>query len=71
MGNNVFVAVLGIDTCKLELHGGRTLYLYNVLYAPKVRRNLFYVLVLLELSFRIIFVNGCVKVFLDNVYYGS
>ena len=71
MGNNVFVAVLGIDTYKLELHGGRILYLYNVLYASKVRRNLFYVFVLLELGFRIIFANGCVKVFLDNVYYGS
>ena len=28
-------------------------------------------LILLELCFRIIFENGCVKVFLDNVYYAS
>ena len=28
-------------------------------------------LVLLELGFRIVFDNSCVKIFLDNVYYGS
>ena len=71
MGNNASTNVLGIGTCKLELRGGRTLYLHDVLYAPKVRRNLVSVLVLLELGFQLIFNKGCVKVFLDNVYYGS
>ena len=42
---------------------------YDVLYASEVRRNLVYVLGLLELGFHIIFTSGCVKVFLDNVYY--
>jgi len=37
MGNNAFAAVLGIDTCKLDLRGGRTLYLHDVLYAPEVQ----------------------------------
>ena len=55
MGNNVFVAVLGIDTCKLALQEGCTLYLYDVLYASEVRRNLVSVLVLLELGFSIMF----------------
>jgi len=35
MGNNASAAVLGIGTCKLDLRGGRTLYLHDVLYAPK------------------------------------
>ena len=71
MGNNASTDVLRIGTCKLELRGGRTLYLHDVLYAPKVRRNLVSVLVLLELGFQLMFNKGCVKVFLDNVYYGS
>ena len=71
MRNNASAAVLGIGTCKLDLWEGRTLYLHDVLYAPEVRRNLVSVLVLLELGFNIIFENGCVKILLDNVYYGS
>ena len=68
MGNNASAAVLGIGTCKLELRGGHTLYLHDVLYASEVRRNLVSVLVLLELGFSIMFKNGCVKILLDNVY---
>ena len=34
-------------------------------------RNLVSMLVLLELGFSIMFENGCVKILLDNVYYGS
>ena len=71
MGNNAFAAVLGISTCKLELRGGHTLYLHDVLYVPEVRQNLVSVLVLLELGFSIMFENDCVKILLDNVYYGS
>ena len=70
MGNNASAAMLRIGTCKLELRGGRTLYLHDVLYTPEVRRNLISMLVLLELGFSIIFENGCVKILLDNVYYG-
>ena len=51
MENNASVAVLGIGTCKLELRGGRTLYLHDILYAPEVRQNLVSVLVLLDLGF--------------------
>ena len=71
MGNNAFTVVREISTCKLELRKGRTLYLHDVLYASKVQRNLVFVLVLLELGFSIIFENGCVKILLDNVYYGD
>jgi hypothetical protein len=34
MGNNAPASVLGISTYKMDLRGGRTLYLYDVLYAP-------------------------------------
>jgi hypothetical protein len=37
MGNNASAAVLGIGTCKLDLRGGHTLYLHDVLYASEVR----------------------------------
>ena len=37
----------------------------------EVRRNLVSVLILLELGLSIMFENGCVKILLDNVYYGS
>jgi len=36
MRNNASVAVLGIGTCKLDLQGGHTLYLHNILYALEV-----------------------------------
>jgi len=53
MGNNASIAVLRIGTCKLDLRGGHTLYLYDVLYAPEVQRNLVSVLALLQLGFNI------------------
>jgi len=36
MGNNAFVTVLGIGTCKLDLQDGHTLYLHGV-YTPEVQ----------------------------------
>jgi hypothetical protein len=71
MGNNASIAVLRIGTCKLDLRGGHTLYLYDVLYAPEVQRNLVSVLALLQLGFNIEFVGCCVKIHLDNIFYGS
>ena len=37
VGTNDKAEVKGIGTCKLDLQGGQVLYLYNVLYAPKIR----------------------------------
>jgi hypothetical protein len=71
MRNNASAVVLGIGTCKLDLQGGRTLYLHDVLYALEVRRNLVSVLAFLQLSFNIVFVGCCVKIHLDNIFYGS
>nr|CAD1823418.1 unnamed protein product [Ananas comosus var. bracteatus] len=50
VGNNAEVDVKGIRTCKLVLHGGRTLLLHDILYAPEIRRNLVSVSVLLDLG---------------------
>ena len=36
VGNEASVEVLGIGTYKLELRGGRTLLLHDVLYAPEI-----------------------------------
>ena len=46
MGNNAFITVLGIGTCKLDLQGGHTIYLHDV-YTPEVWWNIVYVLALL------------------------
>jgi len=69
MGNNAFAAVLGIGTCKLDLQGGHTLYLHDVLYVVEVWWNLISVLALLQLDFNIVYVGCCVKMYLDNVFY--
>ncbi|PKI68245.1 hypothetical protein CRG98_011381 [Punica granatum] len=55
MGNDVSVHVRGIDTYKLNLRGGRPLYLHDILHTPKIRRNLLSVMVLLCLGFRFVF----------------
>ena len=50
---------------------GCTLYLYDVLYAPEVRRNLVSIVVLLQLGFKIVFEKDCENVLLGNVCYES
>ena len=55
VGNGASMEVLGIGTYKLELRGGRTLLLHDVLYAPEIRRNLLSVVTLLRLGFWFIF----------------
>ena len=71
MGNNTSTNVLGIGTYKLVMQRGHTLYLHDVLYALEVRRNLVFVVVMLQLGFKIVFEKDCVNVLLDNVCYGS
>ena len=39
MGNDSGVDVLGIGTYKLELHGGRTLLLHDVLFTSDIRET--------------------------------
>lgn len=39
VGNNTIFEVKGIDTCKLCMRGGQTLYLYDVLFVPEIRQK--------------------------------
>ena len=71
VGNNSRVEVKGIGTCKLELRGGRTLFLHDVLYAPDIRRNLVSVLSLLSLGYSLNFHDDCINLFLGTTFYGS
>ena len=41
VGNGASMEVFGIGTYKLELQGGRTLLLHDILYAPEIRETYF------------------------------
>ena len=71
VGNNENVEVLGIDTCKLVLQGGKVLLLHDVLYAPKIQRNLVFILLLIKNGFCLNFHDTGVDLFLKTNYYGS
>ncbi|KAH7839623.1 hypothetical protein Vadar_006427 [Vaccinium darrowii] len=51
VGNGASVEVLGIGNYKLDLWGGRTLLLHDVLYAPDIWRNLLSLVTLLRVGF--------------------
>ncbi|KAK9108126.1 hypothetical protein Syun_024137 [Stephania yunnanensis] len=52
------------------MRGGRPLILYDVLYAPEIRRNLVSVIVLLQCGFVMNFCGTSVNLFLEQTYYG-
>ncbi|KAG5553390.1 hypothetical protein RHGRI_011316 [Rhododendron griersonianum] len=70
VGNGASVEVLGIGTYKLDLRGGRTLMLHDVLFAPDIRRNLLSLVTLLRLGFKFVFENNGVSVYLGTSFYG-
>ena len=51
------------------MHGGQTLYLFNVLFAPEIRRNLIFVLVFLSYGFATYFHDTIFELFLNSIYY--
>ena len=51
------------------MRGGCTLFLHDVLYASKIRRNLVSVLVLVKLGFNLNFHNSGVDLYLNTNYY--
>ena len=63
--------VKGIDTCKLVMRSGRTLFLHDVLFAPQICQNLIYVLELLKLGFSWYFQDTWVNLSLGTIYFGS
>ena len=70
VGNGAYVDVKGIGTCKLELRGGQTLYLHDVLYALGIRRNLLSVLCLCRLGYILTYDTSGVRVFYDDSVVG-
>ena len=63
--------VIGIGTYRLDLKGGRTLDLHDVLYAPGIRRNLLSVTSLLSIGYRFCFESQSVHIYHGSVYYAS
>ena len=53
------------------MHGGKTLLLHDVLFAPQIRRNLVSVLVLVNLGFNLNFHKFGVDLYLGTIHYGS
>ena len=53
------------------MQSGQTLFLYDVLFAPNIRRNLVSVLVLIKLDFKLQFHGQGVDLFLGQQFYGS
>lgn len=50
-GYNSKVDVKGVGACKLTLHSGQILFLYDVLHAPEFRLNLVSIIILLNLGY--------------------
>ena len=70
MENNAKIEVKGIGTCRLVLRDRRTLLLYDVLYVPSIRWNLFSVTIVINLGFDWFFSRNLVKLFLRIICYG-
>ncbi|KAG5548641.1 hypothetical protein RHGRI_014104 [Rhododendron griersonianum] len=70
MGNSSAKNVLGVGTYQLKLQSGHTFILYDVLYAPGVRRNLKSVIALVELGFSFNFSRDGFSVYLGNKPFG-
>ncbi|WCJ29450.1 Retrovirus-related Pol polyprotein from transposon TNT 1-94 [Euphorbia peplus] len=71
VGDNSRVEVLGIGTCELRLREGQTLVLHDVLFAPKIRRNLVSVTSLLRIGFNFLFAHNSLRICLDDQFYGQ
>ena len=70
LGNNTRIAVKGVGTCKLDLQGGRILYIHDVLHSPEIRRNLVSVTAVLRLGYFLKFYENFVDIFHNTVYFG-
>ncbi|XP_019258256.1 PREDICTED: uncharacterized protein LOC109236514 [Nicotiana attenuata] len=68
VGNNAKLEVKGIGTCRMDMRGGRSLMLHDVLYVPEIRRNLVSVSILLDLDFNLNFSGNGLRITQDNVF---
>ena len=60
----------GVGTCKLDLQGGRILYIQDVLHSLEIRRNLVSVTAFLRLGYCLNFYDKSVDIFHNVVYFG-
>ena len=60
-----------LSTRKLEFHNGKPLYLYDVLYAPKIRQNLVSVTILLSLDYALNFHRNNLNIYLNSFQIGT
>lgn len=70
VGENAKVNVKGIGTCKLNLRDGQMLFVYNILYAPKIWWNLIPIVVLLGLGFNLNFQGNGLDLYGGDLFYG-
>ncbi|XP_070017659.1 uncharacterized protein [Nicotiana sylvestris] len=68
--NNAKLEVKGIVTCRMDMCGGRSLMLHDVLYVSEIRRNLVSLSFLLDLDFNLNFSCNGLRITQDNVFYG-
>lgn len=63
------VDVYGIGTNKLVIRGGHILYLYDVLYALDIQRNLFSIVIMLKLGFWFFLKSNSIEIYLGINFY--
>jgi GAG-pre-integrase domain len=70
---NQFIVLLTsrlLQTNKLDMCDDQTLLLHDVLFAPKIRRNIVSVVVLFRFEFTLNMCSTSIKLYLDHVCYG-
>ena len=70
LGNSTRIEVKGVGTCKLDLQGGRILYIHDVLHSPEIRRNLVSITAPLRLGYCLNFYETSIDIFHNTVYFG-
>lgn len=70
IGNNSHVEVQGIGICKLQLRGGHTLLIHEVLHMPSIQRILVFVRVFLEFDFSLNFKGHLLTIYQGKKIYG-
>nr|XP_009793136.1 PREDICTED: uncharacterized protein LOC104240047 [Nicotiana sylvestris] len=68
VGNNAKLEVKEIGTCIMDMRGGQSLMLHDVLYVPEIQRNLVSVSVLLDLDFNLNFSHSGLRITQDNIF---
>ena len=60
----------GVGTCKLDLQGGRILYIHDVLHSLEIQQNLVSFTALLRFGYCLNFYENFVDIFHNTIYFG-